>query len=227
MDIAIAIGVGLFTGLFTCLWSWWIVARFVRPELVIVPEISKLPDDTGAASWRYRIKLLNKRRRFLPHTAAVDIHVSAAIRVKGLRPDAPDLWYYLTVPVGRTGQLAYMKWNQTLRLRLHDIDSSQTKLLPQDVRSSNEAGSIELERLLDLGERAQLRVVVTAAHAYTFGRTVALHRFKQSAVKMGRFDPLLPRVSHERPIDESEEDVAPRPRTDHDAAVRWSTDVPH
>jgi hypothetical protein len=212
MDIVIAIAVGLCTGLSTCLWSWWIVARFIRPELAIVPEISKLPDDTGAASWRYRIKLLNKRRRFLPHTAAVDIHVSAAIRVKALRPGAPNVWYYLTVPVGRTGQLAYMKWNQTLRLRLHDIDGSQTKLLPQNVRSNIEDRSIELEQLLDLGEKAQLRVVVTAAHAYTFGRTVALHRFNKSAVKIGRFDAILPRVIDEPPFEESEEDEPPRPR---------------
>lgn len=55
-------------------------------------------------------------------------------------------------------------------------------------------GSIELEDLLALGSRAQLRVVVTAAHAYTLGRSMALQRYGAKAVRLGPFDIARERV---------------------------------
>ncbi len=87
-DILIGVAIGLITGLT----SWWIVARFIRPRLVIIPEISKLRDETDSARWRYRIKVRNKRRAMLPHTAAVDLHVSATLHIRGLRESAPATW---------------------------------------------------------------------------------------------------------------------------------------
>lgn len=52
--------VGVVIGLATGLASWWVVVRWIRPKLVLVPEISKLPDETGAARWRYRIQILKQ-----------------------------------------------------------------------------------------------------------------------------------------------------------------------
>lgn len=205
IGVVIGLGVGLFTGL----WSWWIVARFVRPELLIVPEISKLPDDTGLARWRYRIKILNRRPRFLPHMPAVDLRVSAVLRIKGIRQSFPDSWYSIGIPVGRTGELAYIKWNSALRLRLHDISDDQTRLIPEEVRIAIKEGTIELETLLGLGSRAQLRVVVTASHSYTFGRTFALQRFGTNAIKPGPFDPLDPRVNFDLVGADDEAELSP------------------
>ncbi len=94
----------------------------------------------------------------------------------------------IPVPVGRTGDLAYVKWNTALRLRIHHISEDQMRLLPEPLQAEIRAGTIELESLLALGSRARLRVVVTAAHTYTFGRSVAIHRFSAESIRSGPFE---------------------------------------
>jgi hypothetical protein len=220
LDILLGVAIGLITGLL----SWWIIARFVRPLLVIVPDISKLPDETGAARWRYRIKVLNKRRRLIPHTAAVDLHVTATVRILGLRESAPKTWYTISVPVGRTGDLAYVRWNSALRLRLHNISEDQMMLLPQSLQGEIKDASIELESLLALGSKAQLRVVATAAHSYTLGRSIAVRRFRTDSIHNGPFEAAGERVVEDGPEDGADGDVqsstgSPAPETGIDKNI--------
>ena len=181
VDIIIGVAIGLATGLA----SWWIVARLVRPKLVLSTFISKLPDDSVPGAWRYRVQVINKRRLPFPRTAALDLHVTATVRILGLRPSAPTTWYRINVPVGRTGDLAYINRNAMLRLRLRDMAEEQTRLLPKKLRDEINAGTVELEGLLGLGTEAHLHVVATAAHSYTLGRSVAMRRFGSDSI-LGR-----------------------------------------
>jgi hypothetical protein len=179
----VLLGVGL--GVATSLVSWWIVARFFRPRLAIIPEISKLEDDTGVAPWRYRVKVLNQRRLFL-HSPAVDLQVAVTLHIRGLR--SPKNWNIFRIPTGQSGQLTYVKQNRVLRLRLYEISNTQARLLPEPLQAAVRDGTVELESLLALGSSAHLNVVVTAAHAYTFGRTVAVQRFTTESIRLGPFD---------------------------------------
>lgn len=184
VDIFIGTAIGLATGLI----AWWIVGRALTPKIVISPQISKLPDETGAELWRYRIKIMNMKRRWPLDAAAVELNVTATLRIRGLRESAPETWYDIDVPVGHTGELAYVKRNRALRLRLSDIVDRQARLLPDDLRSGIENGRIELERLFELGSRSRLRVVVGASHSYTHGRRTEVQRYKPEDVICGPFE---------------------------------------
>lgn len=185
-NLTVAVLVGLGTGLAT----WWLTARGATPKIVLSDEISKLPDESGAAAWRYRFKMLNKRRLWLRHSPAVELDVAAVLRVRGLRPSTPGSWFAFRIPTLMTEEIPYMRDNRAIRLRLHEIDFDQLGLLPGEVRAAIRDGSITLESLFTLGEEAALHVIVSASHGYTHARTTELKRYRASAIRCGKFEPL-------------------------------------
>ena len=181
----ILVGVGL--GLLTSLLGWWIVARALTPNLAISPDVSKLPDVTGKAVWNYRIKVANVRRWWRPDWPALDLRISATLRIRGLRE--PTSWTFFVVPLGNIGQLDYMAKNHVFRVRIYDIDleGSYSQLLPGKIREAIESAEIGLEELLGLADAAELTVVVSAAHAYTQARRAVIARYTKENVVCGSF----------------------------------------
>jgi hypothetical protein len=184
-SVIVGVGVGVFTGLLT----WWITARAITPKLEISSKISKLPDDAQPARWRYRVKVQNVRRPWLPDAPAVEAQVTAVLRIKGLRGPAPDTWVGIPIPIGSTGEIDFLPRDRSLRLRLYDIDFHAFELLPSDVERAIHSGDVTLEELFTLGSRARLRVVVSASHGYTHARNTAIARYDVSDIECGAFDP--------------------------------------
>jgi hypothetical protein len=121
-------------GLLLGLASWWIVARAVTPRIWISPDISKLPDESGNATFRYRVKVFNLKKLPLPKKPAIDLRIDAYLSIRGIDPNRPKDWYRMTIPVGNTGELAYLKHNSVFRLRVHDIEPRQVARLPERPR---------------------------------------------------------------------------------------------
>jgi hypothetical protein len=180
--------VDIIIGLLLGLLSWWIVGRAVTPRIWISPDVSKLPDETENATFRYRVKVFNLRRVPLPRRPAIDVRIDAYLSIRGMDSTRPKDWYRMNIPVGNTGDLAYFMRNSVFRLRVHDIEERQAARLPEQSRADIAAGAIQLEDLLRLGSKSRLRVVVTAAHIYTFGRNVAVADFHLADIICGRFD---------------------------------------
>jgi hypothetical protein len=175
-------------GLLLGLLSWWIVTRAVTPRIWISPDISKLPDSTGNATYTYRVKVFNLKKLPLPKKPAIDIKITANLSILGVDSTRPKTWFRMNVPVGNTGELAYMRHNSIFRLRLHDIPARQAARLPEHLHANIATGEIQLEDLLRLGSKSHLRVVVTAAHIYTWGRSLAEWSFHLNHIVCGAFD---------------------------------------
>ena len=184
--MALLIGIGL--GLLTSLVGWWIVARALTPSLRLSSDISKLPDRTGRAPWLYRVKVANLRRWWLPDWPTLDLRVSASLRIKGLRDETT--WNYYEVPIGFTGEVAYVDRNHIFRLRIYDISSERADfmLLPERIQEAIKAGDVSLEDLLRLGSNgANLRIVLSAAHGYTQARRAVMKTYTLENVLCGSF----------------------------------------
>jgi hypothetical protein len=184
MDLLIGVGLGLLTSLV----GWWIVARALTPKLGLSADISKLPDEAGKAPWRYRVKVANLPRWWLPDWPTLDLRISASLRIKGLREKTT--WSYFDVPIGFSGDVAYVDRNHIFRLRIYDISSERENfmLLPINVQHAIKGGDVTLEDLLCLGHRADLRVVMSAAHGYTQARRAVLRTYTLKNVVCGPFN---------------------------------------
>jgi hypothetical protein len=183
-DVIVGTAVGIGSGLTT----WWITARAITPKICISSAISKLPDDAGTAPWRYRVKVINVRRPWLPDAPAVEIDISATLRIKGLRPIAPETWVGLPIPIGSTGEIAFLRRDRSVRLRLYDLDWHARELLPVEMRRSVRSREITLEELFTLGSEVRLQVVLSASHSYTHARSTAIGTYRASDIRCGLFD---------------------------------------
>src|SRR5437868_2450407 len=135
-DITIAIAVGVFSGIL----SWWITARAITPQIVLSTKISKQPALEGEpGQWRYRFKVQNKRRWYLPAYPAVELDIAAYVVFKSLRSKAPHSIDRVRVPVGAGTsdeadlEISYLPTNRALRLRTEAIKST---LIPKQMRDA-------------------------------------------------------------------------------------------
>jgi hypothetical protein len=179
--------VGVALGLLTSLVGWWIVGRAITPKLALAPKISKLPDETGKATWRYRVKLVNLRRWWLPDWPVVDLHVTGTLRVRGL--STSSIWAYYSVPLGRGGDIELFPTSRMFRARVYDMDteSGDFQRFPKPIQDAIIRGDIELEDLLSVGEEAELQVVASGSHSYTQARRTVIKTYRRDDVVAGRF----------------------------------------
>jgi len=186
-DIAVGIGVGLITGLL----SWWVTSRAITARIALSDKISKLPAlDSEPGEWRYRFKMLNKRRLLLPKRAAVELDVSAVFVFKSFRAD--DSIDRVRIPVGAVArndadlEVSYLEKNRALRLRTEEMRSS---LLPLEIQQGLEDATVTLEGLFDAVDDGRLEVVVNASHGYTHARSTAFATYHRIDIECGEFVP--------------------------------------
>lgn len=155
------------------------------PDIRVSAQIGKVPQTSGDG-WRYRIKIVNAPRRWLPKSPAVEIQVRAVLRVQGLDKEVPRNWTGITIPLSTSGINA-MKDNRVLRLCVEKVKTRRQPPLPEEVRHAIERGTITLERLFELGSGAHLDLTVSATHAYSRARMTAQTRYGASSIALGRF----------------------------------------
>lgn len=179
VDLVLGVVIGLATGLA----AWWVVARALTPRLALSAEISKLPAELGPALWRYRVKVANLPRWFIRAEAA-EVRMTATLRIKGLRDSN---WTNFPIPIGHTGEVDLIERNIVPRLQIHEMEAEHLSRLAKEAGWKGALEQIELEDVLRLGARAEVRVVVGAAHPYSGSRRSFVARYIQDAVRCGRF----------------------------------------
>src|SRR5207247_1135948 len=136
-------------GLFASLSCWWLVVRAIAPKLELSQEISKLPDPHRPGRWRYRIKVVNRRRWPLPRRPAVEVRIVASLRLKGF--DAYEHWTDFPIPIAHSGEMDMIERNAVPRLRLFDMRQDHLDRLSGYPVAGPDARDVELEHLLGLG----------------------------------------------------------------------------
>jgi hypothetical protein len=110
--------VGVVIGVVGSLVAWWIVARAVRPRILISPKISRLPEWRRDVPWRYRVKVVNGSRRWpLPRSPLVDVRIVATLRFRGLDEKLPRNTNNYTLPLPHDGVVPYLSTNTLVRVR--------------------------------------------------------------------------------------------------------------
>jgi hypothetical protein len=183
-DIAIGLGTGLVagvvTGLVTGAGLWLLVTKTMTPDIVISSEISQTGDG------EFRVKLVNLRRRGLPHWPALDVQVSAQLRVQGVDPRYPKRWNRYSVPIRGGGRAESVETNRLFRLCPDEIDLPHRPKLAAVLKEADVELS-DLAGLLKARQGIEVRVAASAAHAYTHGTSRAEARYTANDVQRGVF----------------------------------------
>jgi hypothetical protein len=173
-------------GVSTNLVAWWMIARGLIPKIMLSPQISKIPETRRNAQWRYRVKIANRRRWFLPRRRVVNVSVNASLQVHGLDPEAPYNLTNYKIPVTGDGAIPLIMDNHVVRFRTEEMDLGDAPLLVSHLHP-NGPQLFDLEQLLQLGDWARIRVMVTASDAYTNATTTRIADYVSDSIVGGRF----------------------------------------
>ncbi len=186
MDNVYAVIIGVLAGLA----SWWVVARVLTPRLAVSREISKLPA-TEYGPWRYRMKIVN---RTWWHQPAVDIRMRASLRVYGLSGKS---WSNYPIPVGHTGEMDLIERSATPRLQLHQMMAHHRRLLAEHLLklqdnpaqlTDDQVPLLTLEQIMSVGQKAEIRFVISGAHPYTGSRRAVVGHYHTQHIWCGWFE---------------------------------------
>lgn len=132
----------------------------IVPKIEFANDISKLPDNEGGASWRYRIKFKNTGSR-----ALVDVQVIARLSIKGLTH--PKNWTNITLPVNWSGESKVevprlsKKNNRIIRLFIsHSHVLRKSPTFPPEIRNKANNEQLLLEDIYLLGADTKLVIWV-------------------------------------------------------------------
>jgi chloramphenicol 3-O-phosphotransferase len=162
----------LIVGVVTGLLAWWLISRLPVPRLGI-SAVARIPSQARAGAWLYRVKIVNLGRRVLPRRPAIDVRVVATVRIRGLNAVEPKKWNNFDVPLVNGGRVAVLAENTIVTLRTEEIDLARRPLLSSAL-GSRDSKDLDLERMLCLGNKAELRLMVTASDPYTHATTTKI-----------------------------------------------------
>lgn len=177
---------GIFVGVVASLVGWWIVARGSTPLIAISPKISKVHQGQGGnpIAWRYRIKYRVERHWWLRRSAAVDVRVTAILRVFGHKSRTWNTW---TIDVGAS-RSPYVQTNRIVPLNVEQLQFVGTSTLAARLREVAAERPDELEPLLLVAERAEVRIVISAADAYTGARRTFMRSYTIDDIVEAKFE---------------------------------------
>jgi hypothetical protein len=170
-------------GVVSSLVAWWLGASGLAPRIEFGPRISKLVYDDPPRT-AYRLKFKPRKRRLI-NSQAVDAEVSVRLLVTGLSRRAPTNQVAIQIPVRRS-RIMVMTSNHIARLQLEVIED--TDMLPVEFARRIRSGAVTLEELLQLGDRAKLRVQISAADGLMRARAVSTHDYFLADITVGQFD---------------------------------------
>lgn len=201
-SILLGILVGLVTGIFTNLASWWILFHGIVPDIRFFPLISKISSsnviDENMSGFKYRIKLENVGKRTI-----IDVELMARLRVKGLRKISKDNWWVVYIPLEPVMNSREYRIPQVLptaigkarshifELHINFVDEFRTsKLYPEIIRKKAEQKQLLLEDLLNLGRKATLDIATFGYDEFSGTRKLFLYQYTVNKIGRGTFKKL-------------------------------------
>jgi hypothetical protein len=159
LSIAIAVA-GTLAGVVA---RWLVFTKLLGPKIVFSPHISKLPaeeTEVNRSGWRYRVKMRNVRRRKL-----LNVTLDARLSILGLRPDAPNNWTDVPIPIGAAegGRIPRLQGRKS-RVPAINVDrmtSLPGSYWPDNIRTLHSDHRLTLEDLMSLGRGTRFRVFVS------------------------------------------------------------------
>ncbi|HEV2754412.1 MAG TPA: hypothetical protein VG318_01370 [Actinomycetota bacterium] len=184
MDLVI----GFILGILGSLLSWWAIARYLGPKVVISKSITVVPTDLHAWGRPQRFKVLNKRRRGISEVRAV-----ARLRIKGLEAASliyPNSRLAFEISLSSVDNCVdYIRgrdgWIFTLDPQ--QITSPYTVFLPTSIKEALAARTASMRDFLTLGDRAELEVFVSATDGYSGTRRTFSHTYLIDDIVQGYF----------------------------------------
>lgn len=180
---------GIPLGVLASLMAWWILFHFFVPSIEFSLFISKIPDLDQQPPFRYRIKFKNTGRRQI-----LDLDVTAELRVKALHPAYERNWTTFKIPV-RGNRILTLKrgGNRIIALLPNGIMSPYADRLPPSIRDRVAHQTVDLEKLLELGSKATLRIIVFGYDAFSGSRKVFVSKhYVREDIRNARFKGLAP-----------------------------------
>ena len=92
-EILGSILIGLFIGIATNLFAWWILFHYIVPEIRFSPLLSKIPNKENNSGYKYRFKLQNVGKRSI-----IDVEIFVKVNIKGLG-DFPTNIRIVDIPI--------------------------------------------------------------------------------------------------------------------------------
>jgi chloramphenicol 3-O-phosphotransferase len=175
----------LIVGVVTGLLAWWLISRLPVPRLGI-SAVARIPNQARAGAWLYRVKIVSLARRPLPERPAIDVRVVATVKIRGLRAAEPKKWNNFDVPLVNGGRVPMLDDNTIVTLHTEKIDLAGRPLL-RSALGSEDPKDLDLERMLRLGNEAELRLLVTASDPYTHATTTRIANRDADGILSGPF----------------------------------------
>jgi hypothetical protein len=116
----------------------------------------------------------------------IEVKVIATLQILGLDAEAPKNWHNYNVPLANGGTIPLLADNTLVRLRAEEIELENVPMLRHSL-DLTDSHALDLDRLLKLGTKSKLRIMVTASSAYTHATTTKIAYYRRDDFAKGRF----------------------------------------
>lgn len=183
------VGIGFVLGIVSSLLTWWAVARYLGPRMVLSEKITVVPTTVHLLGRPQRFKVMNTGRwRGLAEVRAVArLRVRGLQRAKSIYPDSRLTFDIALSSIDSCVDYIAPRQGWIFTLDPREIVSPYVVFLPEGTRSAVEEGRCSLRDLLALGSTSELEVFVSATDAYSGVRRTTAKTYRASDVVDGYF----------------------------------------